>query len=126
MTLAFDELRAPANWQRIDFLSDLHLSADTPATLAALQAHLDETRADAVFLLGDIFEVWVGDDARFAPFEAACVAILRAASRQRPLYFMAGNRDFLLGPAMLADCGMQGLADRMVDDFVREADKGNG
>ena len=114
MTLAFDELSAPADWQRIDFLSDLHLSADTPATLAALQAHLDETRADAVFLLGDIFEVWVGDDARFAPFEAACVAMLRAASRQRLLYFMAGNRDFLLGPDMLADCGMQGLADPTV------------
>lgn len=113
-TLEFDALSAPADWQRIDFLSDLHLSADTPATVAALQAHLDETRADAVFLLGDIFEVWVGDDARFAPFEAACVAMLRAASRQRPLYFMAGNRDFLLGADMLADCGMQGLADPTV------------
>lgn len=113
-SLEFDELSAPVDWQRIDFLSDLHLSADTPATLAALQAHLDETRADAVFLLGDIFEVWVGDDARFAPFEAACVALLRAASRRRPLYFMAGNRDFLLGPEMLADCGIQGLADPTV------------
>ncbi len=114
MTLEFDELSAPADWQRIDFLSDLHLSADTPATLAALQAHLDETRADAVFLLGDIFEVWVGDDARFEPFEAACVAMLRAASAQRPMYFMAGNRDFLLGRAMLADCGIQGLSDPTV------------
>jgi UDP-2,3-diacylglucosamine hydrolase len=113
-SLEFDELSAPAGWQRIDFLSDLHLSADTPATLAALQAHLDETRADAVFLLGDIFEAWVGDDARFAPFEASCVAILRAASRERPLYFMAGNRDFLVGDAMLADCGMTGLADPTV------------
>ena len=114
MTLAFDELSAPTDWQRIDFLSDLHLSADTPATLTALQAHLDETRADAVFLLGDLFEVWVGDDARFAPFEAACVAMLRAASRQRRLYFMVGNRDFLLGADMLADCGMQGLSDPTV------------
>ena len=114
MTLDFDELSAPADWQRIDFLSDLHLSADTPATLAALQAHLDETRADAVFLLGDIFEVWVGDDVRFEPFEAACVEMLRAAGERRPLYFMAGNRDFLLGPDMLADCGIRGLSDPTV------------
>jgi len=114
LTLDFDELSAPADWQRIDFLSDLHLSAETPATLAALRAHLDETRADAVFLLGDIFEVWVGDDARFEPFQAGCVAMLREASTRRPLYFMAGNRDFLVGPAMLADCGIQGLSDPTV------------
>jgi len=105
---------APPAWRRIDFLSDLHLSPDTPATLAALAAHLEETSAEAVFLLGDIFEVWVGDDARFEPFEARCVAMLRAASQRRALFFMAGNRDFLLGPAMLADCGMQGLADPTV------------
>lgn len=110
----FAELSAPAHWQRIDFLSDLHLSPETPATLAALAAHLDETRADAVFLLGDIFEVWVGDDARFEPFEAACVAMLRAASTKHSLFFMVGNRDFLVGPAMRADCGMQGLADPTV------------
>ena len=107
----FAELIAPADWRRIDFLSDLHLSPATPATFAALAAHLQETSAEAVVLLGDIFEVWVGDDARFDPFEADCVALLRAASKRLSLFFMAGNRDFLVGPAMLADCGMQGLAD---------------
>ena len=107
----FAELTAPADWRRIDFLSDLHLSPDTPGTLAALVQHLAETAADAVFLLGDIFEVWIGDDARFDPFEAQCVALLREASTRRALYFMAGNRDFLLGPDMLADCGMTRLAD---------------
>ncbi len=110
------ELSAPAAWRRIDFLSDLHLSPDTPATLAALEAHLQETAAEAVFLLGDIFEVWVGDDARFDPFEAQCVAMLRAASERLSLFFMAGNRDFLLGEAMAADCGMTLLPDPTVLD----------
>jgi UDP-2,3-diacylglucosamine hydrolase len=108
------ELQAPPQWRRIDILSDLHLSPQTPATLAALARHLDETRADAVLLLGDIFEVWVGDDARFDPFEAQCVAMLRAASQRLALYFMAGNRDFLVGDEMLADSGMQRLADPTV------------
>jgi UDP-2,3-diacylglucosamine hydrolase len=112
--ITFGELIAPPEWRRIDILSDLHLSPDTPATLAALASHLEETAAEAVILLGDIFEVWVGDDARFDPFEAQCVAMLRKASEKHALFFMAGNRDFLVGPAMLADCGMQGLADPTV------------
>ena len=110
----FAELSAPPEWRRIDFISDLHLSPDTPKTLAAFASHLEETSADAVVLLGDIFEVWVGDDARFDPFEAACVALLRKASERLSLFFMAGNRDFLIGPEMLTDCGMQGLADPTV------------
>jgi len=107
-------LMAPPEWRRIEFISDLHLSPQTPATLEALEAHLQETSADALFLLGDIFEVWVGDDARFDPFEAQCVQLLRAASQRLHLGFMAGNRDFLVGPEMLADCGIQALADPTV------------
>jgi UDP-2,3-diacylglucosamine hydrolase len=107
-------LTAPAHWQQIDLLSDLHLgprASDTPGTLARLAGHLADTPADAVLLLGDIFEVWVGDDARTEPFEAAVVALLRDASRRRALFFMPGNRDFLVGPALLADAGMQPLND---------------
>lgn len=110
----FPELLAPADWRRIDFLSDLHLSPETPATLAAFEAHLQATTAEAVILLGDIFEVWVGDDGRFEGFEAQVLSVLRAASQRLQLFFMAGNRDFLLGAEMLADAGMQGLADPTV------------
>ena len=59
-----------------------------------------------MILLGDVFEVWVGDDARFAPCEHSVVQMLRAASSRLGLYFMAGNRDFLVGADMLSDCGM--------------------
>lgn len=111
---AVGELLAPAHWRRIDVLSDLHLSPDTPATFDALAAHLQETSAEAVLLLGDIFEVWIGDESRFEPFEARCAALLRAASAHRALFFMAGNRDFLVGAEMLAACGMQALTDPTV------------
>jgi UDP-2,3-diacylglucosamine hydrolase len=108
---AFFEFTAPASWRRIDFISDLHLSEALPRTFDAWAAHLHHTPADAVFMLGDLFELWVGDDMRQRPFEQRCVQVLAEAARHRQLAFMVGNRDFLLGSAMLCDCGLQGLAD---------------
>ena len=107
-------LVAPERWQQVELLSDLHLGPDTPGTLARLEQHLAQTPADAVLLLGDIFEVWVGDDARHEPFEAGVVRMLHAASQRLNLFFMHGNRDFLVGADMLAACGMTALPDPTV------------
>jgi len=109
-------LTAPVQWQQVDLLSDLHLGPDTPATLARLERHLAQTPAQAVLLLGDIFEVWVGDDARHQPFEAGVVRLLREASSHLDLFFMQGNRDFLVGAELLADAGMTALPDPTVLD----------
>jgi len=109
-------LTALLQWQQVDLLSDLHLGPDTPATVARLERHLAETPAQAVLLLGDIFEVWVGDDARHEPFEAAVVGLLREASQRLDLFFMPGNRDFLVGAELLADAGMTALPDPTVLD----------
>ncbi len=108
------EWPAPAEWRRIDFISDLHLAEDTPRTYESWRAYLLGTTADAVFILGDLFEAWVGDDARFEGFEARGAAVLAAAAARRPLFFMVGNRDFLLGREMLAACGVEGLPDPTV------------
>jgi len=102
---------APETWRAIDFISDLHLTERTPRTFARWADFLHGTSADAVFILGDLFEAWVGDDARLEGFEARGAATLASAARQRPIYFMVGNRDFLLGAEMLAACGMQALED---------------
>lgn len=107
-------LKAPAHWQQVDLLSDLHLGPDTSGTLARLAKHLAETPADAVLLLGDIFEIWVGDDARHEPFESGVVHMLRTASQRLDLFFMHGNRDFLVGAELLADAGMTALPDPTV------------
>lgn len=107
-------LLAPAHWRCIDFISDLHLHEGLPHTLAALQGHLASTPADAVLLLGDIFEAWVGDDMRSQPFEAACVDMLAQAGQRLFLGFMVGNRDFLVGPEMLQACHAHALADPTV------------
>ena len=112
----FEELVAPSHWRTVDFISDLHLQASEPATVAAFEHYLATTTADALFILGDLFEVWVGDDAMGEPgsFEAEGCAALRAAAQRLPVYFMHGNRDFLAGPGFLAQCGITGLADPTV------------
>ena len=112
----FEELIAPSHWRTVDFISDLHLQASEPATVAAFEHYLRTTPADALFILGDLFEVWVGDDAIDEPgsFEAQGCAALRGASQRLPLYFMHGNRDFLAGPEFLARTGMVGLHDPTV------------
>lgn len=109
----FEELIAPSHWRTVDIISDLHLHPDDAATCAAWQHYLQHTPADAVLMLGDLFEVWVGDDALQAPgsFESQCAATLQAASQRLALFFMAGNRDFLVGAAFAALCGVQLLAD---------------
>lgn len=111
---ALREITAPADWRCIDFISDLHLADDTPIAFATARDYLLETPADAVFILGDLFEAWVGDDARHAGFEALGAAALKAAASKRAVFFMVGNRDFLLGTEMLAACDLKGLHDPCV------------
>lgn len=110
----FWEVQAAVEWKTIDFISDLHLADDTPRTFEAFASYLSRTRADAVFILGDLFEVWVGDDARHEGFEARCVDVLCEAASRCVLGFMVGNRDFLVGSDMLKSCGMLALSDPTV------------
>jgi UDP-2,3-diacylglucosamine hydrolase len=115
----FFTLQAPTHWRCIDLISDLHLHAQDEATCVAWENYILTTPADAVLMLGDVFEVWVGDDAALVAgsFEAGCAAVLRAAAQHKALYFMHGNRDFLVGEAFLRSCGVQFLVDPCVVVF---------
>ncbi|MEY4765101.1 MAG: hypothetical protein RI907_1774 [Pseudomonadota bacterium] len=104
---------APAHWQSIDFISDLHLDERHPLTTQAWMNYLAGTQADAVFILGDLFEAWVGDDMRTLPFEGRCVDALRAAGQRLTLGIMVGNRDFLMGEDLRQACQAIALADPM-------------
>jgi UDP-2,3-diacylglucosamine hydrolase len=118
MNPGWPTLQAPPRWRVIDFISDLHLQAGEPATVLAWQHYMANGSADAVFILGDLFEVWVGDDAAQAgSFEAQCAQTLQAASRRQDIFFMPGNRDFLVGPAFMDQCGATLLADPTVLAF---------
>ena len=122
-----NRLQAPPEWRCIDFISDLHLQASDEATVAAWQVYMQRTGADAVFILGDLFEVWIGDDALqsasnpadpSAGFEARCAQVLAAASKRLAVYFIHGNRDFLLGQAFARASGITLLSDPCVLCFA--------
>ena len=105
-------LTAPAAWQTVDLISDLHLQASETATFEAWRDYMASTPAQAVLILGDLFEVWVGDDAASQdPFLQRCADVLRQASQGLHVAFMPGNRDFLVGPDFLNRCGVQALSD---------------
>ncbi|KND62053.1 UDP-2,3-diacylglucosamine diphosphatase [Candidatus Burkholderia verschuerenii] len=106
------------------FISDLHLNEAIPHTVAAFEHFIEVTanEADSVFILGDLFEFWIGDDildasvaderAAFARRMAQCMHTL--SERGIGLYVMHGNRDFLLGRRFMKAAGAMFLPDPYV------------
>jgi UDP-2,3-diacylglucosamine hydrolase len=115
----FQELVAPPEWRTAEFISDLHLQASDPATFDAWRAYMRATRANALFILGDLFEAWVGDDVAATPgFEADCAAVLQATATRLPVFVMHGNRDFLVGAGLMRSSGATLLDDPAVLSFL--------
>lgn len=95
------------------FISDLHLCEAYPHITQGFFDFLTHkaTQAEALYILGDFFELWVGDDHQ-SPFNSSIINALKNLSQQGvKIYFMAGNRDFLIGKHFLRDSGMQLLPD---------------
>ncbi|MBJ7312926.1 UDP-2,3-diacylglucosamine diphosphatase [Rugamonas sp. CCM 8940] len=91
------------------FISDLHLQASHHHTTEAFLRFLQQQamRARELYLLGDLFEYWAGDDDLDAPYHQAIVQALRQVSDAGvKLYWIAGNRDFLVGAPLAAAAGM--------------------
>src|SRR3954451_5386677 len=113
------ERQAPPAWRSIEFISDLHLHALEPETFETWRRYMRDTAADAVFILGDLFDVWVGDDAAQEPGLAAdAAAVLKAAAAHAAIFFMPRNRDFLLDEGFLRACGATLLQDPTVLGFA--------
>ncbi len=95
------------------FISDLHLSADHPHSSAAFRRFITgpAQQAAALYILGDLFEYWAGDDDRQDPFHAGIIAALHGLSgRGIRIYLMHGNRDLLIGNEFAGAAGA-GLLD---------------
>jgi UDP-2,3-diacylglucosamine hydrolase len=115
------EFMAPPAWRTIDFISDAHLHAAEPLTFMAWQRYMQTTPADAVFILGDLFEVWVGDDVlEERGFEYQCAQIIQQTSARIPTFFMHGNRDFLVGNSLMKVCQTTLLADPSLLSFNQQ------
>ncbi len=98
-------------------LSDLHLAPARPRAAAAFEAfaHGPARRAAAVYVLGDLFDWWIGDDQLRDPFAQSVAAALRSiAATGVPLFVAHGNRDFLLGPAFASATGATLLSEHTV------------
>ena len=101
------------------FASDLHLSPDRPAATAAFRAFCQgpAREASAVYLLGDLFDWWIGDDQLVEPFAAAVAADIRGITRSGvPVFIAHGNRDFLLGRRFTTVTGSALLAEHELLD----------
>lgn len=95
------------------FISDLHLDPARPDITSQALEFLDSgTRnADALYILGDLFDAWVGDDDPEPEKHRVVVALRRLADAGLPCYFMHGNRDFLVGEGFAAASGCTLLSD---------------
>jgi UDP-2,3-diacylglucosamine hydrolase len=98
------------------FISDLHLDPERPDITSQALAFLnDEARhAEALYILGDLFEAWLGDDDPDPEKRRVVAALKRLAEGGLPCYFMHGNRDFLVGERFAADSGCTLLEDPTV------------
>src|SRR5271167_2440660 len=102
------------------FISDLHLAPERPELVAAFHAFVSGRArgAAALYVLGDLFDVWLGDDQLKEPLAAGVAAALRALSASgTPVYLQRGNRDFLLGERFARAAGATLLPDAVVHDL---------
>lgn len=100
------------------FISDLHLSQERPEITQLFLRFLQgpARQAEALYILGDLFEAWLGDDMVLPDYQAS-IAELKTLSQTVPLYIMYGNRDFLMRKDFETMTGCQLLADEVVIDL---------
>ncbi|MCK0511083.1 UDP-2,3-diacylglucosamine diphosphatase [Aromatoleum buckelii] len=105
------------------FISDLHLCEQRPGTLRAFFAFLQgpARSAQALYILGDLFEYWAGDDDATPLGNAVSDALAALAETGTSLFFLPGNRDFLLGESYARTARLQILADPALIDLGGKA-----
>ncbi len=98
------------------FISDLHLDAGSPQIAEQFIALLEsEARdADALYILGDLFESWIGDDDPNEHYALIRQALRKLVDQDVPVYFMHGNRDFMIGEDFASETGVRILPDPYV------------
>ncbi len=105
--------------KHIHFISDVHLTEDRPETAQRFLAYLAslDNRISAVYILGDLFDVWVGDDNHSAFNESIKEKLKLVTQQGIHVYFLPGNRDFLVGQQFFDDTQVTCLNDETVIDL---------
>lgn len=101
------------------FIADLHLQTEEPAITAGFLRFLrgEAKSADALYILGDLFEAWIGDDDPNPLHREMAAAIHALVDSGVPCYFIHGNRDFLIGKRYARESGMTLLPEEQVLDL---------
>lgn len=104
----------PTSKKKTFFISDLHLSENEPqiaALFLKLLKNCHPAQVEKLYILGDLFEFWIGDD-DLTPFHLEIIRALKTVTQQGvPVYFLPGNRDFLIGEQFMQQTGCQFVAD---------------
>lgn len=102
------------------FISDLHLQTERPELNRAFLSYLEQLPADAeaLYILGDFFEVWVGDDDDTAWLTSIKTALKKTTDRGIACFIMHGNRDFLLGAQFCSSTGCQLISDPFILNYA--------
>jgi UDP-2,3-diacylglucosamine hydrolase len=101
------------------FISDLHLEPSRPLMTQIFLRFLSgpARNAGAVYIMGDLFDLWIGDDANMSLYPVEIAALRALSDSGVPLFFMHGNRDFLIGKEFLQATGGRLLPDPSVIDL---------
>ncbi|GAA6138426.1 UDP-2,3-diacylglucosamine diphosphatase [Arenicella sp. 4NH20-0111] len=101
------------------FISDLHLTPEQPHVITAFTKFMSESApsADRIYILGDLFEFWIGDDASSLLGAQPILDLMKSVSEHTPCYFIPGNRDFLVRDQFSQDSGFEVLKDETVIDL---------
>ncbi len=102
------------------FISDLHLDADRPESTAQFLDFMESeaSQAEALYILGDLFEAWIGDDDTNSDNALIIAALATLKFRGVPCYFMHGNRDFLVGRRFATATGCELLTEIKVVEIA--------
>lgn len=98
------------------FISDLHLDDERPDATDMFERFIQDEASgcDGLYILGDLFEYWLGDDFSTATSERVAKSLKRLTDVGVPVWFVHGNRDFLLGEAYAQQCGMRILRETTI------------
>ncbi|MCK5190460.1 MAG: UDP-2,3-diacylglucosamine diphosphatase, partial [Methylococcales bacterium] len=101
------------------FISDLHITVEKPEITRRFLSLLENrgARADALYILGDLFDAWVGDDDFTPPNNKIIKQLRQLTASGTAVYFQLGNRDFLLGERFCRETGVTLLGDYAVIDL---------
>ena len=105
--------------EHIHFISDLHLSDDRSDITQCFLSYLStlDSSVSSLYILGDFFDVWVGDDDQSSPIPKISNGLKEAVKKGLKIFFQPGNRDFLIGDVFLKNTGLIPLADETLIDL---------